>query len=59
MSQNRLPDHGGARSSVASVKVARGKYRTFDAWLSGELKKLEARWASFVLVQSLRKTRPR
>ena len=59
MAQNRLSDHGGAGSGspAASVKVARGKYRTFDAWLTGEVKKMEVRWASFAVHNSRTATR--
>lgn len=59
MAQNRLSDHAcvGDGSEAVSVKVARGKYRTFDAWLTGELKKLEGRWASFTVQDSTSETR--
>ena len=65
MSRNRWSNgpgqrhhHGsvGASSLVTSVKVERGKHRTFDVWLSGELKKLETRWASFIVESDSRKT---
>lgn len=44
-------------SPVVEMKVARGKYRTFDAWLTGELKKLEARWTSFAIKKETRASR--
>lgn len=49
MTQNRLSPLTCVESSppTAGVRVSRTKYNTFDAWLSGELKKLERRWALF------------